>query len=89
MRFPGARASRPSNDGFVVVTLLRVDMTLCDRWGYCAEVLHELVTLDEWGYPIIRPPGISVDEHLDHAREALRACPRKALYLDEENDRTR
>jgi len=43
--------------------------------------LPEMITLDDWGFPIIRdadvPPGL-----LDEAAEAVRLCPRLALRLD-------
>jgi ferredoxin len=32
---------------------LRVDPVACDAYGYCAEVLPERITLDEWGYPLV------------------------------------
>ena len=32
---------------------LRVDPIACDGRGLCAEVLPELITLDDWGFPII------------------------------------
>jgi NADH:ubiquinone oxidoreductase subunit F (NADH-binding) len=32
---------------------LRVDPIACDGRGLCAEILPELITLDDWGYPII------------------------------------
>ena len=32
---------------------LRVDPTACTGHGLCAELLPELITLDEWGYPIL------------------------------------
>ena len=57
-------------------------MTRCDRWGYCAELLPELIHLDEWGYPVIRPPGVAVDQSTEHARKAVDACPRKALFIE-------
>jgi len=58
---------------------LLVDMTACRARGLCAEVLPELVALDDWGYPIIAgrvPPGLE-----GQAREAVRLCPRLALRL--------
>ncbi len=59
---------------------LRVDPIACDAFGYCAELLPEMVWLDEWGYPVIDeapvPPHL-----LEEARAAVRACPRKALAL--------
>jgi ferredoxin len=32
---------------------LRVNPTLCDGVGYCAEIVPELITLDDWGYPVV------------------------------------
>jgi ferredoxin len=41
----------------------------------------ELITLDDWGYPILSdqdvPPGLRHE-----AAEAVRLCPRLALRLD-------
>ena len=34
-------------------THLRVNPIRCDAYGNCAELLPELIELDEWGYPII------------------------------------
>lgn len=60
---------------------LRVDPIACHGRGLCAEVLPEMITLDDWGFPIIRggdvPPGLR-----EEAREAVRLCPRLALRLD-------
>lgn len=60
---------------------LRVDPVACDAFGYCAELLPELVTLDEWGYPIVSdravPPAL-----LELARRAVAECPRRALSLE-------
>ena len=37
---------------------LRVNPINCTGHGVCAELLPELINLDEWGYPIIDPrPG--------------------------------
>lgn len=60
---------------------LRVDPIACDGRGMCADVIPELITLDDWGYPIIRPGA--VPGHLqEEAREAIRICPKLALRLD-------
>ena len=32
---------------------LRVDPVACDAYGFCAELLPERITLDEWGYPVV------------------------------------
>jgi ferredoxin len=58
---------------------LRVDWPECRARGLCAELLPELVTLDEWGYPIV-DPEVS-DELVGPARDAVRMCPRLALRL--------
>jgi ferredoxin len=57
-----------------------VDPIACDGHGQCAELLPELITLDDWGYPMI------VDEEIPASLEALarrtaRACPTLALRL--------
>ncbi len=59
---------------------LRLDPILCDAHGLCAELLPELITLDEWGYPLLSAGA--VDESLrTHARRAVAACPTLALRL--------
>jgi ferredoxin len=63
-----------------MATILRLDPTRCDAYGMCAELLPELVSLDEWGYPVIRPGAIP-DQLLDHARRAVDVCPVLALRL--------
>jgi ferredoxin len=67
---------------------LRVDPIRCDAHGHCAELLPELVDLDDWGYPIIS--GEPVPDHLlDDARRAVAACPRLALRLERQRRTTR
>ena len=59
---------------------LRIDMIACEGRGLCAEVSLELISLDDWGFPIITsqvPPELE-----DDAREAVRLCPRLALRLE-------
>jgi ferredoxin len=61
------------------VAELTVNMTACNARGLCAEVLPEVITLDDWGFPIITA---SVPGRLrDQAAEAVRLCPRLALHL--------
>ncbi len=59
---------------------LSIDPVACAGHGLCADLLPELVDLDEWGYPILRardvPPELAA-----HARRAVRACPTLALRL--------
>jgi len=63
---------------------VHVDWTRCDGHGACAELLPELLTTDEWGYPLAigsrRDP--EVPQPLEpHARRAVKACPLQALRL--------
>jgi ferredoxin len=60
---------------------LRVDPIACDGRGLCAEVVPELITLDDWGFPIVSGGDIPRDLWAE-ANEAIRLCPRLALWLD-------
>jgi len=60
--------------------VLQIDRIRCDGHGLCAELLPELVSLDDWGYPIIAPGNVPPSV-LDHARRAVDACPVLALRL--------
>lgn len=62
---------------------LRVNPIACDAHGLCAELLPELVELDEWGYPILANRAVP-PELLRHARRAVSACPTLALLLEPE-----
>ena len=42
---------------------LRVNPIQCTGHGVCAELLPELVTADEWGYPIVDPRPVPVRFH--------------------------
>lgn len=61
-------------------TRLAVDFIACDGHGLCADLLPEIVALDEWGYPVIDPHRIP-DDLLPHVRRAVSACPTLALRL--------
>ena len=59
---------------------LVVDPVACDGRGFCAEILPELISLDDWGFPML-PEG-EIDHSLSaDAGEAVRICPRLALRL--------
>ena len=62
-------------------TRLQVDPITCDGRKLCAEILPELITLDDWGFPIIRDGDVP-DRLLDEARKAVRICPKLALRLE-------
>ena len=59
---------------------LSIDRTRCAGHGLCAELLPELIRLDDWGYPIIAA-GPVPDHLAAHARRAVAACPALALRL--------
>jgi ferredoxin len=58
---------------------LRVDWPACHAHGLCAELLPEVVTLDEWGYPVLARDV--PDDLVEHARRAVTSCPTLALRL--------
>jgi ferredoxin len=59
---------------------LSVNPIACDGHGICAELLPEVIQLDDWGYPIIDPRPLP--PHLEAlARRAVAACPTLALRL--------
>ena len=62
-------------------TVLRLDPILCDGYGHCAELLPELIDLDDWGYPIVAAEPLPA-ELVPAARRAVAMCPRLALALD-------
>jgi len=69
------------------MTSITVNPVACAAYGYCAELLPELVTLDEWGYPVV--DGAPVPPTLVAlARRAARECPRRAFLVDEAPDPT-
>jgi ferredoxin len=61
-------------------TMLAVNPIACSGHGVCAELLPELITLDEWGYPLLA--DIAVPDHLaKRARRTVTDCPALALLL--------
>ena len=62
---------------------LRVNPTLCTGYGYCAEIVPELIGVDDWGYPIVSREPIPDDRRLSLARKAVATCPRLALVVEE------
>lgn len=61
---------------------MRVDPIACRAHGLCAEMLPEMVALDEWGYPMIDRAAEVPTELRSRARAAARVCPTLALHLD-------
>jgi len=59
---------------------LRVDWSLCDGQGLCALWAPELVSRDEWGFPVVAE-GPLRRELLPQARDAVLSCPRIAMTV--------
>jgi ferredoxin len=59
---------------------IAIDRIACDGRGLCAELLPELIELDDWGYPIVAP-GPVPPQLIDDARRAVTYCPVLAFKL--------
>ena len=59
---------------------LVVDRVKCDGRGLCAEILPELIRLDDWGYPILKP-GPVPERLVPFAQRAMEDCPVLAIAL--------
>ena len=63
---------------------ITIDPVACTAYGYCAEILPEAISLDEWGYPIIDDRPLPA-ELMALAKRAPRDCPRRAIAVLEKN----
>jgi len=82
---PATRGGAAASPGGRRRPVLRVDPIACDGRGICAELLPELVTLDDWGFPVV--DGRPVPRELARlARRAVAACPTLALRLEHEHE---
>jgi len=63
------------------MTRLGVNPIACSGHGVCAELLPELITLDEWGYPVVAGGGGVPARLARAARRAVTDCPALALWL--------
>jgi ferredoxin len=59
---------------------LRVNPIECSGHGACAELLPEMISLDEWGYPLLDPRPVPPALERQ-ARRAVSGCPVLALQL--------
>jgi ferredoxin len=62
------------------VIRILIDPVACDAYGFCAELLPEAISLDEWGYPIVDGKPLP-PELVAVAKRAVRDCPRRAITL--------
>jgi ferredoxin len=59
---------------------LSVNPIGCDGHGLCAELLPELVSLDDWGFPMVVDEDIP-PQLMAAAKRAAHLCPKVALAL--------
>jgi ferredoxin len=59
---------------------MEVDPIMCRAHGLCAELLPELILLDEWGYPQFASQEVPTSLQAE-AQAAATACPTLALRL--------
>lgn len=68
----------------LMTTRLHLDWTRCDGHGSCAELLPDVLAVDDFGYPVPRAadrdPAVPRRDE-DAARHAVRSCPVMALRL--------
>mgnify|MGYP003600392590 FL=1 len=62
------------------MSTVTIDWRRCRGHGVCAAALQEMVTLDEWGYPVMPDPTVS-DDLVVAARMAQATCPAAALRV--------
>lgn len=74
---------------------LSLDPTTCVGYGVCAQLVPEVVTLDEWGFPILAPRDAPVGDGFERdrrsvevpaplerlAHRAAHSCPKLALTM--------
>lgn len=59
---------------------VNIDWRRCRGHGVCSAALRELITLDEWGYPIVSDAEVPEALH-NAARMASATCPAAALRV--------
>ena len=60
---------------------LHVDWTRCDGHGTCADLLPDLITRDDWGFPVLHGDGVVEPRAKERADLAVDVCPMLALKL--------
>ena len=88
LRRAGRPPAAPGSRGRLAMKVrsLTVNPIACDGHGICAELLPEMIQMDDWGYPIIDSATVPPDlEAL--ARRAVAACPTLALRLAKSDSR--
>jgi ferredoxin len=63
-----------------MATKLSVNPIACSGHGVCAELLPELISTDDWGYPLISDQPVPLRLVRD-AKRTVTDCPALALRL--------
>ena len=58
---------------------LKINPVACTGHGLCAELLPELIELDDWGYPIVH--SLVPKRLVPMAQRAVDVCPVLALRI--------
>lgn len=67
---------------------IKLDRTLCDGFGMCAEHMPDTFVLDEWGYVSLAPGAhVVAPENQDALRRAIEDCPVTAITVWAKGDR--
>ena len=67
-----------------MTTRLHIDWTRCDGHGSCADLLPEVLDVDDFGFPVVRSgerDAAVARRDETAARHAVRSCPVLALKL--------
>ena len=59
---------------------LQVNPVACSGHGVCAELLPEMISLDEWGYPVLADKPVP-KRLARQAKRTVTDCPALALLL--------
>jgi ferredoxin len=57
---------------------LKIDWIACNGYGACETAAPDLITLDDWGYPVL-PDGPVPHDLARQAESAINDCPMLAL----------
>lgn len=68
---------------------LHIDWTRCEGRGLCTELLSDILSRDDWGYPLARHAArepVIPPQSRKYAAAAVKRCPRLALRLLHDDD---
>ena len=60
---------------------IKLDRTMCEGFGKCADHLPMMVSFDEWGYAIVKRGAEVPSELQENARAAVMDCPLHAITV--------